>query len=97
MSAIVITRGSDKRFEISFSDENNAPLPLLDNSEVVIFDEGKLRGRFTGQITDAATGKVAVDFAGSDPAPVGTYRFRVQVTRFDGKSVGTPLIRFKIV
>lgn len=112
MSSLIVNRGSDADFVLTWKDENGDPVDLSGKT-VTVFDEvvvstcSKVRGpvsgditnRITGQVTDGPNGIVTLHLEGTTPIRVGKYAFRVQLNEQSGEainSLATPLIGLEI-
>jgi hypothetical protein len=112
MSSLVVNRGSDAEFVLTWKDENGDPVDLTGKT-VTVFDEivvgtcSKVRGpnsgdianRITGEVTDGPNGIVTLYLEGTNPIRVGKYAFRVQLNNQSGEvvsSLATPLIGLEI-
>lgn len=112
MSSLIVNRGSDATFTLTWTDSSGDPIDLSDRA-VVVFDEAsasrsgppasEIQGRITGQVVDGPNGVVELHLEGTEFIRVGKYVFRVQLNKpvpgdpgDQVDSISTPLINLEI-
>jgi hypothetical protein len=90
-----VTSGSDVRVTLAVADDSG-PIDLTDRQITVFGVSPQLLGRISAAITDPLTGMVDVLVEGTNPIDVGTYGFRIQLTR-DGQSIGLPAFSLRVL
>jgi hypothetical protein len=112
MSCLIVNRGSDAEFLMSWKDKTGNPIDLsgrtvaiLDESTISVCHKvkgstaGDITSRITGTVTDGPNGVVTLHLEGTKPIKVGKYTFRVQINEESGETVNslaTPLIELEI-
>lgn len=98
MIQLQTTSGSDVTVIVTLTDESGA-VNLSGRTLTVFNVSRKLTGRVSAQITNAASGVITAKVEGTDPLPVGTYSFRLQVNLqagSDKESIGLPLFELSV-
>lgn len=95
MSTLIVTRGSDADFVMTWTDQNKDPIDLTAMT-VVIFDaDNRIKDRLSGSVTNGLAGEVTILLEGTSPIQTGSYKFRVQVNSAD-RSLATPIINLAV-
>jgi hypothetical protein len=95
MIQIQSNSGSDVVLTVTLTDDSG-PVDLTGRSAVVFDVPDQLLSRVSAVITNPATGVITVSIEGSNPLPVKTYTFRVQISQPNGSSIGLPLFQLSV-
>lgn len=95
MIQIQSTSGSDLVLTVTLTDDGG-PVDLTGRTVLVFEASDQLINRVSASITNAATGVITVSIEGSNPLPVKTYTFRVQINQPNGNSIGLPVFQLSI-
>ena len=95
MIQIQSTSGSDLVLTVTLTDDSG-PVDLTGRSAAVFDVSAQLISRVSASITNPATGVITVSVEGSNPLPVKTYTFRVQINQPNGNSIGLPIFQLSV-
>lgn len=92
-----LNMGSDANLTVNI-DDDNGDIDLT-GREVSIFavDNNSFADRVSAEITDAGNGEITIFIEGTDPIPIGYYRFRLQIIGVDSDSIGLPPFVVRII